>query len=143
MSPLPHPLAKQMPSTNTVNDHRWEIRIPAFPPLRRISRPAAVARGWDDATTPFVPYTTDLRLGNCWKAITGLSTLLQSMLGVGMGNQMVWVPYQPSMGHFIRRRLPGPYLPGREWTSVVEKAEGRRQEPVPVTRSKAIPGVRS
>lgn len=40
------------------------VDVPALPPFRRISNPASVARGWDEATTPFVPYTCDRRLEN-------------------------------------------------------------------------------
>ncbi len=58
------------------------MSIPAFPPFRSISSPASVANGWDEETTPFVPYTTDRRLGNCWKISLGSSTLDQSILTV-------------------------------------------------------------
>lgn len=51
---------------------------PALPPFLRISKPASVARGWDEATTPFVPKTTDLRLENGVKTSSGRSTLDQS-----------------------------------------------------------------
>jgi hypothetical protein len=53
--------------------------VPAFPPFRRISKPASVARGCEDATIPFVPYTTDRRLGKGWKTRGGLSILYQSI----------------------------------------------------------------
>src|SRR5688500_9779854 len=33
----------------------------AFPPLARISSPAAVAKGWDVATIPLRPYTEERR----------------------------------------------------------------------------------
>jgi hypothetical protein len=54
--------------------------VPAFPPRLSISSPASVANGWDEDTIPFVPYTTDRRLGNRWKTNSGLSTLDQSTL---------------------------------------------------------------
>lgn len=31
------------------------VELPAFPPFLNISRPASVAKGWDDETMPFVP----------------------------------------------------------------------------------------
>lgn len=65
---------------SVVSDSRTNgFIVPAFPPLLRISSPAAVARGWDDDTTPFVPYTTDLLLGNSWNTGDGSSTLVQSI----------------------------------------------------------------
>ena len=54
--------------------------IPALPPFLKISNPASVAKGWEDETTPFVPYTTDLRLGNRWNESSGWLILSQSIL---------------------------------------------------------------
>ena len=62
--------------------HRYTrsyLHIPAFPPFLRISRPASVAKGCEDDTTPLVPYTTDRLLGNLCRTISGRSTLSQSI----------------------------------------------------------------
>jgi hypothetical protein len=61
-------------------DHDQGFSVPAFPPCLSISNPASVANGLDEETTPFVPYTTDRRLGKRWKTGSALSTLDQSII---------------------------------------------------------------
>lgn len=53
--------------------------IPAFPPFRKISNPASVARGWEDETTPLVPYTCERRLGKRCSTSSGWLIFDQSI----------------------------------------------------------------
>lgn len=76
-----HPLYDAKYSTKTLFHICYckSVDVPALPPFRRISNPASVARGWDEATTPFVPYTCDRRLENRWSTSSGWSIFFQSM----------------------------------------------------------------